>query len=128
MNILTSIYAILIGSFVGFLGGFQGIAGGFYISALLLMTGVAKTQRESAGTTLLSILFPLSLGAFYEYYSSGDVDVKSGLLIAIFYMIFAYIGAKTNKHFTDKFVYMSLAQLLFLTSLYFVYKSYHAKK
>ena len=53
MNPVTKyIIAALIGSSVGFIGGLQGIAGGFYISMLLLATGLVETQRMAAGTTL----------------------------------------------------------------------------
>ena len=69
----------------------------------------------------------MSLGGFYEYYQSGDVDVKSGLLIAIFYMLFAFIGAKVNALYSEKTIYLSLSVLLFLTSLYFLYKFNSAK-
>ena len=69
-NIFKYTLAALIGSLVGFIGGFQGIAGGFYISALLIMLGIADTQRKAAGTTLLAILFPISLGAVFEYRKS----------------------------------------------------------
>ena len=89
--------AVIIGTIVGFLGGFQGIAGGFYISMLLLITGVAPNQRKAAGTTLLAILFPLSIGAVYEYWKSGDIEIPVALIITLFYMIFAFIGAKVNE-------------------------------
>tara|TARA_B100001059_G_scaffold130253_1_gene130267 strand:- start:425 stop:823 length:399 start_codon:yes stop_codon:yes gene_type:complete len=123
-TIIKYLIAILIGSIIGFIGGFQGIAGGFYISTLLLLTGIASTQKMAAGTTLLSIVFPLSIGAVYEYWKSGDVDVGVGLIIAFFYMIFAYMGADVRKHFSDNFVILSLALLLLLTSFYYFYK-YH---
>lgn len=118
------ILASIIGSVVGFLGGLQGIAGAFYISALLLSLGVLNTQRLAAGTTLLSILPPISLGAVYSYWKSGDVDVGVAIAIAITYSIMAYYGAKVNKKISQKNVLLSLAILLLLTSFYFFY-SFH---
>jgi len=118
------ILASIIGSVVGFLGGLQGIAGAFYISALLLSLGVLNTQRLAAGTTLLSILPPISLGAVYSYWKSGDVDVGVAIAIAITYSIMAYYGAKFNKKISQKNVLLSLAILLLLTSFYFFY-SFH---
>jgi uncharacterized membrane protein YfcA len=112
-------FAVAIGSIVGFLGGFQGIAGGFYITMLLLFTGVAKTHRMAAGTTLLAVLFPISLGAVYEYWESGDVDTYTALIITLFYTIFAWVGAKVNLQIDEKYSVLSLAVLLFLTSGYF---------
>jgi len=123
-NVLKYTLAVLIGSLVGFIGGFQGIAGGFYISALLIMLGIADSQRKAAGTTLLAILFPISLGAVFEYWKSGDIDVAVALIITFFYIIFATLGAKVNKQFEEHISLFSLAILLALTSVYFAHKGY----
>lgn len=119
IGIMKYLLLIAIGSIVGFLGGFQGIAGGFYISMLLLFTGIAKDQRMAAGTTLLAVLFPISIGAVYEYWESGDVDVYAALVITLFYTIFAWVGAKVNLQVDETYSVLSLAVLLFLTSGYF---------
>lgn len=120
--------SILIGSIVGFIGGFQGISGGFYISLLLMVTGIASTQRKAAGTTLLSILFPLSIGAVYEYWKSGDIDIPVAIILTLFYMIFAFFGAKTNEEYDEYVPLLSLSFLMFLTSLYFGYKGFKSLK
>ena len=120
------ILATIIGSVVGFLGGLQGIAGAFYISALLLSFGVLNTQRLAAGTTLLAILPPISLGAVYSYWQSGDVDVGVAVIIAITYSVMSYFGAKFNERISQKHVLLSLAVLLFFTSIYFFHKSISA--
>jgi len=123
MNVVVKyVTAIIIGCIVGFIGGFQGIAGGFYISMLLLFTGIAKTQRMAAGTTLLAVLFPLSIGAVYEYWKTGDVDLYAGLVITFFYMIFSWVGAKTNLLVDEQYPLLSLAVLLMLTSFYFFHR------
>ena len=119
---------LIIGSVVGFVGGLQGIAGGFYISMLLLSSGVSQTQRQAAGTTLLAILFPISIGAVYEYWKTGDIDIYLALTITVFYTIFAWIGAKINSKIDPNDLFLSLAFLLFLTSFYFLYKYLHGKK
>jgi len=123
MNVVIKyVTAIIIGCIVGFIGGFQGIAGGFYISMLLLFTGIAKTQRMAAGTTLLAVVFPLSIGAVYEYWKTGDVDLYAGLIITFFYMIFSWVGAKTNLLVDEQYPLLSLAVLLMLTSFYFFHR------
>jgi uncharacterized membrane protein YfcA len=123
MNVVVKyVTAIIIGCIVGFIGGFQGIAGGFYISMLLLFTGIAKTQRMAAGTTLLAVVFPLSIGAVYEYWKTGDVDIYAGLIITFFYMIFSWVGAKANLLVDEQYPLLSLAVLLMLTSFYFFHR------
>ena len=120
--------AVIIGSIVGFLGGFQGIAGGFYISMLLLATGVAPNQKKAAGTTLLAILFPLSIGAVYEYWKSGDIDIPIALIITVFYMILAYVGAKVNKTVPEYIPLLSLSGLMGITAIYFGYNGFVSLK
>lgn len=123
MNLIVKyILAVLIGSSVGLVGGFQGIAGGFYISMLLLVTGIAETQRKAAGTTLLAVLFPISIGAVYEYWKTDDIDTYTALVITLFYTIFSFIGAEYNATVDEKYVVLSLAVLLMLTSFYFFTK------
>ena len=121
-DLIKYVLSIAIGSIVGFLGGFQGIAGGFYITMLLLFTGIAGTQRLAAGTTLLAVVFPLSIGAVYEYWKSGVVDVYAALVITFFYMIFSWVGAKVNNLVDEKYPILSLAILLMFTSFYFFSK------
>jgi uncharacterized membrane protein YfcA len=121
-TIIKYLITSIIGTIVGFLGGFQGIAGGFYITMLLLMTGVQPNQRKAAGTTLLAVLFPLSLGAVYEYWKTGDIDIPIALIIIIFYMIFAFVGAKVNQKVPEYIPLLSLSILMIITSLYFGYK------
>ncbi len=118
--------SILIGALVGFLGGFQGIAGGFYISVLIMATGIVPDQRKAAGTTLLAILFPLSIGAVYQYWKSGDIDIPVALLITFTYAIFATFGAIYNKKVTGDLPLISLSFLMALTSVYFGYRGYKA--
>jgi uncharacterized membrane protein YfcA len=120
--------SLLIGSIVGFIGGFQGVSGGFYISLLLMVTGIASTQRKAAGTTLLAILFPLSIGAVYEYWKSGDIDIPVAIILTLFYMIFAFFGAKANKQVDEYIPLLSLSFLMFFTSLYFGYKGLKSLK
>jgi uncharacterized membrane protein YfcA len=123
MNIVIKyVTVVMIGCIVGFISGFQGIVGGFYISMLLLFTGIAKTQRMAAGTTLLAVLFPISIGAVYEYWKTGDVDIYAALSITFFYMIFAWAGAKANLLVDEQYPILSLAVLLMLTSFYFFHR------
>ena len=125
MNIKNYILSALIGIVVGFIGGIQGIAGGFYISLLLLMFNITKTQRETAGTTLLAIVFTLSIGALSEYWKTNDINIVVSLIVTFFYIIFAWLGAKINKNISEKKIYLSLSILLFLTSIFYFFKYYH---
>lgn len=97
-----SVLSAIIGSVVGTFSGWIGISGGIYIQLALLITGLAKTQSKAAGTTLFAMVFPISALAVYEYYQRGDVDIKNGLIICVFYTILAGVGAKLSGLFPQK--------------------------
>lgn len=117
--------SILIGVISGVLSGFQGISGAFYIMAFLLYFNVVKTHNMAAGTTLFSLLFPISLGAVWAYYKKGDVDIPIAIVIFISYMISSYLGAFINYYYKvpDSINYLSISILMFLSSIYFLHKS-----
>ena len=123
-KLIEYLVSAFIGIIVGFVGGLQGIAGGFYISMFLLASGIASTQRQAAGTTLLAIVFPISIGAVFDYYKTGDIFIPHAMIIALFYTIAATYGARFGDHIKDEWLYLSLGLLLFLTSFYFLNKFY----
>jgi len=116
------VIAALIGVVTGVIAGFQGIAGSFYILTLLLITGLSANQHHAAGTTLLTVVFPLSIGAVWEYYGRGEVDVPLALTIVAFYSFAALEGAKLNGLVEQKFTYLSIALMMVLSSTYYFYR------
>jgi uncharacterized membrane protein YfcA len=72
-------------------------------------------------------VFPISLGAVYEYWKAGDVDVNIALTIALFYTMFAWFGAMINIDIDEKYSILSLAISLSLTAVYFFYMFAHHK-
>ncbi len=125
INVYNFSFAALISSIIRFLAGFEGIVGG-YIQMLLLATNVAKTQRLATGTTLLAVLFPISIGAVIEYYKSNDIDIPLSLIITFFYIIAALYGTKSNEHFKEHIPLYALAITMGITSVYFGIKGYHS--
>lgn len=116
------IASIFIGIISGFLAGFQGIAGSFYILTMLMLFGVAKNQKIAAGTTLLTIVFPLSIGAVITYYKKGDVDVPVAFTILASYVLAATLGAKFNYMVHEKHVLLSIAFMMIISAGYYIHK------
>ena len=116
------IISALIGAITGFLAGLQGIAGSFYILTLLMLTGIVEDQKKAAGTTLLTIVFPLSIGAVWTYYENGDVDVPIAFTILAVYVLFATLGSKVNYLIHEKYVILSIAFMLFISAFYYIHK------
>ena len=121
------ILSILLGSIAGIMGGALGTSGAFTILPGLLLLGIVKSQKMAAGTTLITILAPLSILAAIEYYKQGNVDIKVGILITISYMLSALLGAKFANTLDDWHIQIIVACYLQLVSFYFFYKARTSK-
>ena len=77
------ILSIILGRIAGIMGGVLGTSGAFTILPGLLLLGIVKTQKKAAGTTLITILAPLSILAAYEYYKNGKLKHFKGRNILV---------------------------------------------
>jgi uncharacterized membrane protein YfcA len=112
-----------IGSLAGFIGGSLGTSGSSIMIPGLLATGVASNYKTAAGTTLLAILAPLSIGAVYVYWKAGHVQVMTAILLVISYFIASTMSAKlTLKYFSDKQLLLGYAVYLAAVSGYTFYR------
>ncbi len=122
MNRITEyIVTALIGAFIGFISGWQGISRDDAVIALLLLTGISANQKIAAGTVLLSIVFPISIGAVWKYYQHGDIDVMLGIILAVTYVITATYGAQMNFIVSKKTTALSIVIAQILSTMYFIY-------
>lgn len=93
MDIQHLIIVALIGIAAGILSGLLGLGGAIIIiPALVFFMGFS--QQTAQGTALLMMVLPVGALAAYEYYKEGYVEIKPALLMAIFFFIGGYLGAK----------------------------------
>ncbi len=86
---------LAVGLIAGIFSGVIGIGGGIIIvPALVYFLGM--NQLTAQGTTLALFLPPIGFLAVYNYYKAGYVDIKSGLIMAITFIIGGYIGSKVS--------------------------------
>ena len=117
------VYVLIIGIVSGIVGGSLGTSGSNVIIPGLLLSGVASSYKMAAGTTLLAILPPLSLGAVYQYWKSGNVQIDSAVIIVISYAIAATVAANhVVKYVPDKYLILFYAIYLLMICVYFFYK------
>lgn len=107
----------IIGLFTGSIGGFFGISGAFIILSLLSHLKVVPDQRTAAGTTLFSILPPVTILAVWVYYQRKQIDFKIGTIIMISYIIGGWIGAKYSNYITESSIKLLLVFLLLILAL-----------
>lgn len=92
---INNILFIIVGTAAGILSGLFGIGGGIIIvPALMYLCGFS--QLKAQGTSLAILLPPVGILAFLNYYKRGEVNLKAGILICIFLVIGAFLGAKLS--------------------------------
>ena len=88
-----TILAILIGLATGVLSGLIGLGGGVFIVPALVYL-FKMSQHQAQGTSLATLLLPIGLLGFLEYYRQGHVDLRIAALIAVGFVIGVYGGAR----------------------------------
>lgn len=84
---------VAIGLSAGVLSGMFGVGGGLIIVPALVFF-IGMTQHEAQGTSLGLMLLPIGILAAWNYFKSGNLDVKAGLIISLAFVIGGYFGSK----------------------------------
>jgi uncharacterized membrane protein YfcA len=93
MTTQTIFILITIGLLAGVLSGFVGVGGGIVIvPGLVYMLGFS--QHQAQGTSLFILSMPVVILATMNYWKSGNVNWKFGLIIALTFILGGYIGSK----------------------------------
>ena len=86
---------IIIGIAAGVLSGMFGVGGGIIIvPALVFFLGM--TQHQAQGTSLGLMLLPIGILAAWNYYKTGNLNIKYGLIIAGAFVLGGYFGSKMS--------------------------------
>ena len=95
MSLQTILILGIIGIAAGLLSGLVGIGGGVVIvPALVFILGLS--QHQAQGTSLFILSLPVLILAVYNYWSTGNVNWRYGLLIASTFIIGAFLGSKLS--------------------------------
>lgn len=117
---INNILFILIGIAAGILSGLFGIGGGIIIvPALIYLCGFSQIKAQ--GTSLAILLPPVGILAFIDYYKRGQVNLKAGILICIFLVIGAFIGAKISNILPINIMKKSFGVLMLLISVKLIF-------
>ena len=105
---------VAIGIAAGILSGVFGIGGGVIIvPALIYLAGFR--QHSATGTSLAVLLPPIGLGAMWEYYREGNVNVRVAMIMAVAVFVGGWIGAKIANRVSGP--YLRLAFGVFVVGL-----------
>ncbi|MDO4769547.1 MAG: sulfite exporter TauE/SafE family protein [Brachymonas sp.] len=114
---------ILIGLGAGALSGLFGIGGGVLIVPAL-MYGLGFSQKTATGTSLAILLPPIGIAAVMQYYRSGHVDFRAGLLIAASMLLGSWLGAKFALQLEPKLLKSLFGLFLILLGGYLLFDAY----
>ncbi len=116
MNLLPDMGGLLLGVAIGAISGLIGVGGGaFLIPALIFFYGM--TEKRAQGTSLATLLAPIGIFAFWEYYKDGQVDVKLSILVALGFAAGGWFGGLWAQHLSDTVLRRSFAALFILLGL-----------
>jgi uncharacterized membrane protein YfcA len=119
----TILILAIIGIFAGVLSGFVGVGGGVIIvPALVFFLGIS--QHTAQGTSLFVLSMPVVLFAVINYWKSGNVEWKYGLVIAATFLIGAYIGSKLSLKLSHGMVKLIFGVFLAYVSFRLILSGY----
>jgi len=107
---------VLIGISAGILSGMFGIGGGIIIVPALIYF-CEFSQLKAQGTSLAILLPPVGILAFIQYYKNDQVDLKAGILIAIFLVLGSVLGAKIANNISTDLLKKAFGVLMIVISL-----------
>jgi uncharacterized protein len=116
MEISTLFILLTIGVFAGIASGFVGIGGGLIIvPALIYFMGL--DQHTAQGTSLALMLPPIGILAAMQYHSEQHVEWTYSAIIAITFIIGAWLGSKWSLRLSTSSVRLVFSAFLFYAAI-----------
>jgi uncharacterized membrane protein YfcA len=126
MNLALYLLAIVIGVITGGITSLIGASGVMIIVPILTM--LFKVSVHTAIGTSLFVDVIASLTVSYSYYKNGNIELKSGIWIALTSIIGAQLGASFASKMGEGNLSSSFGIVLVLAGLSMLRKSYKEKK
>jgi uncharacterized protein len=114
MNISTIIFLMLIGILAGVFSGLIGIGGGIIMVPMLLLLGL--TQHQAQGTSLATLMIPVTFLAVMNYHNEGHVQWKYAGIIAVCFFIGGFLGSKIAINLDQSVVKKIFAVVLIIVA------------
>ena len=123
MSLQTILLLTIIGLAAGVLSGMVGIGGGVIIvPALVFILGL--TQHQAQGTSLFVLSMPVLVLAVFNYWRTGNVNWRFGLIIASTFVIGAFLGYKLTLRLPEAWVKLIFGLLMAYVSFQLILAGY----
>ena len=115
----------LVGIGVGILSSGTGLGGGFLVVPLLIFLG--REAKMAIGTSFVFILM-VAISSILAHYRLGNIDIKTGLVLALGGVVGAQIGPYLLQHISDQNFKRLFSVLLVLTGVWLFANSFGSTK
>lgn len=127
MPIQTVLVLAIIGLAAGMLSGLVGIGGGVVIvPALVFLLGL--NQHQAQGTALFVLSMPVLIFAVFNYWRTGNVNWRFGLVVASTFVIGAFLGSKLTLRLPEAWVKLLFGLLMAYVSIQLLLAGYQGIK
>lgn len=111
-----TIIILIIGFAAGLVGGTVGLGGGLIIVPMLIFA-VGMKQHEAQGTSLATLLLPLSFLAVYSYQKAGLINWKFVMLLSLTFIIGSYFGGELALKLNQKILKRIFAGIMVIVAI-----------
>ena len=115
----------LAGIVIGILSSGTGLGGGFLVVPLLIFLG--REAKLAVGTAFIFILMT-AISSILTHYRLGNIDLRTGLVLALGGVIGAQIGPHLLQHVSDQNFKRIFFVLLVITTAWFFANSFGSSK
>ena len=119
------ILLVLFGMVVVIISSGSGLGGGFLVVPLLIFLG--HEAKLAVGTSFVFILM-VAMSSVLAHYRLGNIDIKTGLVMALGGMIGAQIGPHLLQHLSDQNYKRIFSALLIITAIWLFASSFNSSK
>lgn len=107
---------VVLGLLAGYLSGLVGIGGGIIMVPVLVFF-FGFTQHKAQGTTLALLMIPVGIFGVMNYHKTGNVDIKTTLLLCCGFVLGSYLGSKTAISLSQDALRKIFAVLMFIVAI-----------
>ena len=115
----------LAGIVIGILSSGTGLGGGFLVVPLLIFLG--REAKLAVGTAFIFIIMT-AISSILTHYRLGNIDLKTGLILALGGVIGAQIGPQLLQHVSDQNFKRLFSVLLVITAVWLFANSFGSSK
>jgi hypothetical protein len=108
---------------VGVLGGLFGVGGGIVLIPLLVLLFHFE-QHKAQGTSLVALVPPTGILAFFGYWGAGDVRWEVGLLLMPGVFLGGILGGRLAQKLSPRWMRRVFAGFLFVLGVWQVIHSW----